>query len=58
MGRREELAKAWIAIAVRSYQYRRIPTDTECTLPLAEVIEFDGIKLGEPDDTRYEVMVR
>lgn len=23
-----------------------------------EVIEFDGIKLGEPDDTRYEVMVR
>ena len=23
-----------------------------------EVIEFDGIKLSEPDDTRYEVMVR
>lgn len=40
MGRREELAKAWIATAVRSYQYRRIPTDTECTLSLAEVIEL------------------
>ena len=40
MGRREELAKAWIATAVRSYQYRRIPTDTECTLSLDEVIEF------------------
>ena len=40
MGRHEKLAKAWIAAAVRSDQNRRIPADTECTLSLAEVIEF------------------
>lgn len=40
MGRHDKLAKARIATAVRSDQYRRIPADTECTLSLAEVIEF------------------
>lgn len=40
MGRHDKLAKARIATAVRSDQYRRIPADTECTLSLAQVIEF------------------
>lgn len=40
MRRREKLAKTKIATAVRSDQYRRIPTDTQCTLSLAEVVEF------------------